>query len=160
MIAIWGTSIGFNIRITGPIAMLNFLNIASDRGVLVKDGRSLELLHKIDVVVFDKTGTLTQEQPHVAHIHLCDSITAKELLTYTAAAEYHQTHPIARAIIAEASDLGLALPEIDQAQYEIGYGIKAQIAGRVVHVGSDRYMRLEGISIQATQLLWLRLGSD
>ena len=147
MIAIWGTSLDFNIRITGPIAMLNFLNIASDRSVLIKDGRSLEILHKIDVVVFDKTGTLTQEQPHVARIHPCNSTTAEELLTYAAAAEYHQTHPIARAIIAEASDLGLALPEIDQAQYEIGYGIKVQIAGRIVHVGSDRYMRLEGISI-------------
>jgi Cu2+-exporting ATPase len=147
MIAIWGTSMGFNIRVTGPIAMLNFLHIASNRGILIKDGRSLELLHKIDVVVFDKTGTLTQEQPHVAHIHPCNATTAEELLTYAAAAEYHQTHPIARAILAEARKSGLSLPAIDQAQYEVGYGIKVQMAGRTVHVGSDRYMRLEGIPI-------------
>ncbi len=147
MIAIWGTSMGFNIRVTGPIAMLNYLHIASSRGILIKDGRSLELLHKIDVVVFDKTGTLTQEQPHVAHIHPCDATTAEELLTYAAAAECHQSHPIARAILAEARKLEVSLPEIDQAQYEIGYGIKVQIAGRSVRVGSDRYMRLEGIPI-------------
>ena len=147
MIAVWGTSIGFNIRVTGPIAMLNFLNIASKHGILIKDGRSLELLHKVDVVGFDKTGTLTQEQPHVAHIHLCDTTTADELLTYAAAAEYHQTHPIARAILSEANALGLSLPPIDEARYEVGYGIKVQIAGNLVRVGSDRYMQLEGIAI-------------
>lgn len=147
MIAILGASIGMNMRITGPVAMLNFLNIASDHAILVKDGRSLELLHEIDTVVFDKTGTLTVEQPHVAHIHAYGQIGVDELLTFAAAAEYHQTHPIAKAILQAADERGLSLPQIDHARYEMGYGIKVAVTGHLVRVGSDRYMRLENITI-------------
>ena len=154
MVAVWLSGVGWNMKITGPIAMLNFLNIASNQSILVKDGRSLELLHEVDTVVFDKTGTLTQEQPHVAHIHPlvprdkpCDPTNAKQLLTYAAAAERHQAHPIAKAILKAADEWGLSLPEIDQARYEMGYGIKVQVAEHLVQVGSDRYMRLEKITI-------------
>lgn len=147
MVAILGAGIGMNMRITGPIAMLNFLNIASNQSILVKDGRSLETLHKIDTVVFDKTGTLTIERPHVANIHSCGEVDEDELLTYAAAAECHQSHPIARAILQAADERGLLLPEIDQARYEMGYGIKVRIAEHLIRVGSDRYMQLEKIQI-------------
>ncbi|MGR9105464.1 MAG: heavy metal translocating P-type ATPase [Gammaproteobacteria bacterium] len=149
MIAILGSAVGFNIKITGPIAMLNFLNVASKHGVLIKDGRSLELLHTVDTVIFDKTGTLTQEQPRVAQIHVCSNLDVDRLLTYAAAAEYRQTHPIARAILQEASRRGLCPPEIDHAYYKMGYGIQVQVDDLLVRAGSDRYMALEGISIPA-----------
>ena len=41
----------WNMRVLTPIAMLAFLNHASAMGILIKDGRSLELLNKIDTVV-------------------------------------------------------------------------------------------------------------
>ena len=56
-------------RCTSPLGVLNFLTLASQRGILIKDGRTLELLHQVDTVVFDKTGTLTLEQPHVGQIY-------------------------------------------------------------------------------------------
>lgn len=146
-VALLTGNFGINIKISSPIAMLNFLNIASHSGILVKDGRSLELLKEVDTVVFDKTGTLTLEQPHVAHIHLCPGYTEELLLTYAAAAERRQSHPIAQAILAMAMERQLSLPEIEHARYEIGYGIKVQIAEDVVRVGSDRYIAMEGIPI-------------
>jgi len=51
-----------------PIGIINYLNLASKQGILIKDGRSLELLNKVDTIVFDKTGTLTEEQPHIGTI--------------------------------------------------------------------------------------------
>ncbi len=90
------------LRIAGPLGMLNFLHLATENGILVKDGRSLELLTEIDTVVFDKTGTLTLEQPSVGQIHCCADLSADEVLVYAATAEYRQTHPIARAILQAA----------------------------------------------------------
>lgn len=146
-VAITNAAFGINARITGPIAMLNYLNLVSRRGILVKDGRSLELLHEIDTVVFDKTGTLTLEQPHVAHIHcLCD-LSADTILAYAAAVEQRQGHPIAHAIVRAASDQGLALPAMNDASYEVGYGIKAMIEGHLIRIGSDRFMEMEMLSL-------------
>lgn len=146
-VALTNSAFGFNIRLTGPIAMLNYLNRAAQRGVLVKDGRSLELLNEIDTIVFDKTGTLTLEQPEVARIHRFNGMDEATLLGYAAALEARQTHPIARSIVATAQAQGLALPPTDQARYEVGYGIKGVIKGQTVRVGSDRYMALEQIPV-------------
>lgn len=55
----------------GPLGVLNYINVALKSGILIKDGRALELLRKVDTIVFDKTGTLTHEQPSIAEIHLC-----------------------------------------------------------------------------------------
>ena len=147
MVTILGSAIGLNIKITAPIAMLNFLNLAAKHGILIKDGRSLELLREVDTFVFDKTGTLTLEQPHVTQIHTCGDLDADQVLLYAAAAEHRQTHPVARAILAAAAERQVALPEIDHAHYEIGYGLRVQMADRMVYVGSDRYMTMENIAI-------------
>lgn len=144
-VAITNAAFGFNVKLTGPIAMLNYLNIAAHKGILVKDGRSLELLHEIDTVIFDKTGTLTLEQPQVAQIYLFNGASEPTLLAYAAAVEDRQTHPIARAIVSAAKAKGLALPAINDARYEVGYGIKAWIDGHLLRVGSDRFMALEQI---------------
>ncbi len=41
-VSVTGATFGFNVRLTGPITMLNYLNLASQQGILIKDGRSLE----------------------------------------------------------------------------------------------------------------------
>jgi Cu2+-exporting ATPase len=145
-LAILNSCFGYQMRITAPLSMLNFLTIASKNSILIKDGRSLELLSQVDTVVFDKTGTLTEEQPHVGKIHCC-GIEENELLTYAAAAEYKQTHPIALAILAEAKQRRLNVAPVTQAKYEVGYGIKVNVDAKLIRVGSVRFMEMEGISI-------------
>jgi Cu2+-exporting ATPase len=153
-ISITGATFGFNVRLTGPITMLNYLNLASQQGILIKDGRSLELLNQIDTVIFDKTGTLTLDQPYVSHIHVFGQLDEATLLAYAAAAEDRQTHPIARAIVDAAKRRGMALPSIGVARYEIGYGIQVEIDGHLVQVGSERFMAMKGVVVPgAAQLL-------
>jgi len=135
------------IRVVSPIGVLNFLKLTTEQGILVKDGRSLELLNDVDTVVFDKTGTLTTEQPHVGNLHVWGSYSEAALLRFAAAAEYKQTHPIARAILQAAEDRGLTLPSIDNAKYDIGYGIKIELEQQTIHVGSGRFMAMENIAL-------------
>ena len=140
---------GYSMRVIAPATMLNFINLASKTGILIKDGRSLELLNQVDTVVFDKTGTLTLEQPVVGKIHTCNNYSSETLLTYAAAAEYRQTHPVARAILQTADERDLKLPDIDTAHYEVGYGIKVRLTKKTIHVGSPRFMEMSGIAIPA-----------
>ena len=146
-IAILLSSLGYNLRIVGPLSMLNFLRLAAQQGVLVKDARALEVLSTINTVVFDKTGTLTLEQPRVQQIHCYGDWSADELLRYAAAAEARQSHPIARAIIEAAHERSLTIPPIGEARYEVGYGIKVSLDDKRVGIGSERFMQMEGVVV-------------
>lgn len=147
--AITSTMFGLNIMISGPLALRNFLTVATRRGILIKDGRSLDLLNEVDTVIFDKTGTLTLEQPNVAEVHAFADWPAHDVLRYAAALEQRQSHPIARAITSYAQEQGAVLPVIDEARYELGLGLQANIDGRLVRVGSDRFLQAQGVVLRA-----------
>ncbi|MCX7096623.1 MAG: heavy metal translocating P-type ATPase [Methylococcales bacterium] len=146
-LAVLSSFIGSDIRIFAPISTLNFLKIASEKGILIKDGRALEKLSQVDTVVFDKTGTLTQEQPHVGQIYVFNGYHENEVLSYAATAEYKQTHPIAKAILQAAKQRDLDLTQVDNASYEMGYGIKVHVGEDIICVGSLRFMELENIKL-------------
>ena len=136
--------------IIAPLTILNYLNLASKQGILVKDGRSLELLRQVDTIVFDKTGTLTEEQPHIGTIHSSSSYEQNEILVYAATAEYKQKHPLAKAILQEAENRQLSLLSIEDSEYKLGYGIAVYVDGKTIYVGSERFMDVEGITIPSS----------
>ena len=140
---------GQEMKILAPLSILNYLNLASSQHILIKDGRALEALQDVDTVVFDKTGTLTIEQPHVAAIHPCGDLSENELLIFAAAAEYKQTHPIARAIREYAKERQLTLPSIQDTSIEIGYGLRVWLNDQLIRVGSARFMAMEGLTMPA-----------
>jgi Cu2+-exporting ATPase len=147
-LAILWASPGYTMRLTGPMSTISFLRMASQNGILVKDGRVMEKLAKIDTIVFDKTGTLTTEQLYLSNIYSFDSLSEEKILAYAAAAECRQKHPIAKAILTAAHKRKLILPKnIKDVSYEVGYGIKVKIAGQIVRVGSIRFMEAEDIHL-------------
>ncbi|MEZ4860200.1 MAG: heavy metal translocating P-type ATPase [Caldilineaceae bacterium] len=152
-VTVVGANFTETLRIAYPLGALTYLNLAAQRGILIKDGRALEMLSQVDTVIFDKTGTLTLEQPAVIALHPCSDISEAQLLTYAAAAEFRQTHPIARAILEAAEQRHLLLPPIEEAAYEVGYGIKVQITSGehspFIRVGSARFMIQEGLPLPA-----------
>ncbi len=151
--AVLNSSFGSGMIIAAPLSVLSYLNIASHNGILVKDGRSLETLHTVDTVVFDKTGTLTLEQPEVSKIYRCGKWTETQVLHYAAMAEHRQTHPIAKAILAEAEQRKLTYVLPDSADYEIGFGIRVHYQGQTIQVGSKRFMQQTQIEIPADILV-------
>jgi Cu2+-exporting ATPase len=137
----------YRATICSAIGVMSYLNAASRNGILIKDGHTFELLSQVDTVVFDKTGTLTEERPRIAHIHAAEGWSEIEALRYAAAAEAKQTHPVAKAILHHAASLHLPLPEAEEAAYAVGFGIAARVAGRVVRVGSLRFLEQESVAI-------------
>ena len=153
--AVLNSDMGTGIRMAAPLAMLSTLALCAQRGILVKDGRALDLLCEVDTVLFDKTGTLTRERPEVGRIITVNGHSAERILQFAAAAERKFHHPIAQAILHRAADAGLNLPATDSTQYKVGYGITVGVDGHIVRVGSRRFIEMEGIRLnrQVTQAL-------
>ena len=146
-VAVLNSDFGTGIRMAAPLAMLSSLALCANKGILVKDGRALELMNEIDTVLFDKTGTLTRERPEVGRMIASHGFAPERILQFAAAAERKFHHPIALAILHKAQELGLELPATDDTQYKVGYGITVGVEGHTICVGSKRFMDLEGVEI-------------
>ena len=146
-----------------PLAMLSSLSLCASKGILIKDGRALEMMSQVDAILFDKTGTLTHEQPEVGRVITAPGWQTEQVLAYAAAAERKFHHPIARAILQKAHELAIPPLPTDDTQYKVGYGISVQILGFSVKLGSRRFMASEGIELPAEFLAVLdeahRLGN-
>ncbi|HEY4044995.1 MAG TPA: heavy metal translocating P-type ATPase [Rhodopila sp.] len=146
-VAVINSDFGTGIRMAAPLAMLSTLALCAQKGILVKDGRALDILCEIDTVIFDKTGTLTRERPEIGRIVAANGFAPEQILSFAAAAEQRFHHPIALAILDKAADEGLQLPATDATQYKVGYGITVGVGGCRVRVGSPRFMENEGIEL-------------
>ena len=86
-VAVLNSDLGAGIRMAVPLAMLSSLTLCASKGILVKDGRALEMMNQVDTVLFDKTGTLTRERPEVGRVIAADGWQPDQILGFAAAAE-------------------------------------------------------------------------
>jgi Cu2+-exporting ATPase len=136
------------IRVSIPTAVLSALTYAAKHGVLIRSGRALEKLAQVDTIVFDKTGTLTKGEAEVTGVETYHpDISTLEVLALAAAAEQRLTHPVAQAIIQHAENQGVEIPSRSQWNYQLGLGVEAIINGENVCVGSDRFLRQQGVEM-------------
>lgn len=77
-----------------PTAIMAAIGNLSKKGILVKDGESLEELAKVNDLILDKTGTLTCGEPEVSEIISCnDKYSKKEIIHILASLENKSEHP-------------------------------------------------------------------
>ncbi|PWQ97075.1 heavy metal translocating P-type ATPase [Leucothrix arctica] len=137
----------YRLTLATSTCALTFLNLAAQKGLLLKSGVVLENMQTVDTVVFDKTGTLTLETPHVVNVSTFDSWDANTIVGLAASIEARQSHPVAKAICSHAESLDLTLEESVDASYQIGYGLVASIDAKQIQVGSLRYAKQQGLTI-------------
>jgi Cu+-exporting ATPase len=128
-----------------PTAIVRAVGIGARRGLLFRDASSLERLANVRVVAFDKTGTLTGGAPDVLAVNGADGGIADGILELAAAVERSSSHPLARAIVAEAERRGAAIPLARDAVAANGLGMRAIVAGATISVGSARFLQQSGI---------------
>ncbi|MDB9316084.1 MULTISPECIES: heavy metal translocating P-type ATPase [Cyanophyceae] len=138
------------IRVSIPTSVLAALSYAARQGILIRSGRALEQLAAVDTIVFDKTGTLTKGEVSVNEVESCHpDISSLRVLALAAAAEQRLTHPVAEAIIRYAQAQDVEIPHRRKWNYELGLGVQAEIDGEIVYVGSDRFLRQQGVNMES-----------
>jgi Cu2+-exporting ATPase len=137
------------IRVSMPTAFLGALNHTARHGILVRSGRTLELLAQVDTVVFDKTGTITQGNIQVSEVRsLTPKFDAERVLQWAASAEQRITHPVAEAIANYAQQQGVEILPRSQWNYRVGLGMEAEIDGYSILVGSEKFLREKGVIVE------------
>lgn len=144
---LYSINFGYGMRVVAPLSLLNHLNSASRRAILIKDGRIIETLPEITTLIFDKTGTLTTGCPQLNTVISIGHYTERQLLSFAASAEAKQSHPIAKAIVQEAQVRKVKLVDPKHLACEIGFGITASFDELAVRIGSVRFMELVGIKV-------------
>src|SRR3984893_4367121 len=90
------------IAAVSPLAVLGAMGRAARSGAIIKGGRYLEALWKIDTVAFDKTGTVTVGRPEIREIHPSPGVTEQAVIEAAAIAERRSEHPLADALVRAA----------------------------------------------------------
>lgn len=129
-----------------PTAIMVGTGVGASRGILIRSGEALEILHKVDVVVFDKTGTVTEGKMKLADVVTKD-IDEVSLLSVMYALEKLSDHPIARAVtnaVEEREDcIEYSVTEFENLS---GLGIRGEISGvGSVMLGNLKFMTDNGI---------------
>lgn len=122
--------------IAAPVSFIAGMSRAAKNGIIVKDGGTLERLARVRTVAFDKTGTLTHGAPQVARV-VPAGRSADELLALVASAEQMSSHVLAQALVDEAGARGLTLARDVTVEDVPGRGLRAQVDGHLVVVGSS-----------------------
>ncbi|KAF0229366.1 MAG: heavy metal translocating P-type [Beijerinckiaceae bacterium] len=141
-----------------PLAVLGGIGRSARLGAIIKGGVHLETLGRVDTVVLDKTGTLTLGTPAVQSIAPADGTSAETLLQLAAAAEFRSEHPLARAVVEEAIQRGVEIPEPHHFHYTPGRGVSAGIGGQTVLVGNSKLLLEAGVAMPS--LPANAIGSD
>ncbi|MGN6385136.1 MAG: heavy metal translocating P-type ATPase [Verrucomicrobiota bacterium] len=139
-----------------PIAIMAGTNAAAKRGILIRDGASLEKSGRITCVLFDKTGTLTQGKISVAAVEEFAPNSQVQHLARSLA--QRSNHPLSRAI---AGLPGETIPLQNWNEIR-GSGLQADREGQTVRLGSLRWLRENGIDLAAAQQAverWSREGA-
>ena len=134
-----------------PTAIVAAIGNTARNGVLVKHGTAMEQVGKVDVVAFDKTGTVTFGEPVVTGIHPLNGFSEDDFLRITASAERSSEHPLARAIIKEATERGLELHTPEDFESLAGHGISAFVDGKLVSIG-EKMLEEKNISLDRAEL--------
>jgi len=118
-----------------PIAIVAGLSRAARRGVLIRNGGSLELLGRARTLLLDKTGTLTTGRPETAGVVTAPGGDGDELLRVAASVEQLSSHVLAAAVVREAKDRDMRLVVPAEVTEEPGQGVCGRVDGRLVRVG-------------------------
>jgi heavy metal translocating P-type ATPase len=127
-----------------PLAILGAIGRAAHQGAIIKGGLYLEALAAVDTVLLDKTGTLTFGTPQIREIVSANGFGEEQIIAAASIAERKSEHPLAKAVMARATELRLILVEPDEFSYTPGRGVRVSYQGEEILVGSRGLLLAHG----------------
>ena len=132
-----------------PTSVMVGTGKGAENGILIKGAESLELAHKIEIIVLDKTGTLTEGKPTVTDFVTVNG-TANgnelKLLQLAAAVERNSEHPLAHAVVNYALQQQVELVSAQNFEAVAGSGVQGTVGDRSIQIGTQRWMEELGIN--------------
>jgi Cu+-exporting ATPase len=128
-----------------PMSIMVGVGRGARAGVLIRDAEALEALERASVIALDKTGTLTKGRPAVTALQARRPFTADAMLELAAGLERGSEHPLALAILREATNRGLKPGAAAEFVSVTGKGVSGVVDGRRVAIGQEAFMAEAGI---------------
>lgn len=127
------------LAISTPSAVLSGVARAGRGGVLIKGGAPLENLGQLTAIAFDKTGTITKGEPRLTDVETAEGVDETRFLRIAAAVEALSDHPLAKAVVRDATERldGAVSVEASGLESITGRGVRAEVQGETVYIGKD-----------------------
>ncbi|MFA5126375.1 MAG: heavy metal translocating P-type ATPase [Patescibacteria group bacterium] len=135
-----------------PTAIMVGTGRGAGMGILIKDASSLEIAHKVRVVVFDKTGTLTKGQPEVTDVLPLAEIDGNKILQLAASLEKNSEHALANSIIHKALDNNLEFLAVEKFLAVPGQGVRGLIDKKSILLGNKKMMLAAKVDIAEDEI--------
>lgn len=142
-----------------PTAIMVGSGTAARLGILIKNGESLEIAHKVSTFIFDKTGTITEGKYSVIRI-LTKDISEEKLLQIAASLESKSEHPLAESILSSAKDKKIELIEPDTFESITGMGIKGVINNSEIIIGNLKFINENSVMLNGFEEYLKKPGSS
>jgi heavy metal translocating P-type ATPase len=123
-----------------PVAIVSGLSRAARNGILIKGGKAIEALARINSLVLDKTGTLTDGRAKVVAVEVSADADPADMLRLAASLDQASKHIIAQTIVAEAQSRRLKLAIPSKVVETPGEGVTGFVEGRSVVVGGIQFV--------------------
>ena len=145
-----------------PTAVMVASGKGAELGVLIKGGEALQRAGEISTVVLDKTGTVTEGKPTVTNLVTAagSSVDEAEVLRLVASLEQSSEHPLADAIVREATARGLVLDVPATFQSVTGRGAQGVVADRALVVGNAAFLADWGVNTQPLESAAQQFATD
>ncbi len=146
--------------LAAPVAFVGGLSRCARRGILVKGGSVLEALARARVLFFDKTGTLTTGEMHLLAIETDGQTDESELLRLAASLAQASTHVASQNIVRVARERGLSLSTPRDVAEEAGAGLRGEVDGHRVALGSHAYAARDALPAAWVQAFLRKMDYD
>jgi len=135
--------------LSGPVAMVAALAVASRWGILIKGSSFLERVSEVDTVVLDKTGTVTLGTLSVLSLNPVEGVKESELLEAAGCCGHGSLHPVSRAAVAAARASGIEPTPPSELREIAGKGVEAETEQGLLRMGRATWLSEVGSSVEA-----------